>query len=73
MLSKVVPGVLQQGMELYTRLRGEHVEHDDVQEDVDRLKMSSECRKRAAEDDSHTLRYVIVYLSCNILMVALFY
>ena len=37
---------------------GEHVQHDDVKEDIDRLKISSECRKRAAEDDSHTLRQI---------------
>ena len=37
---------------------GEHVQHDDLKEEIDRLKISSECRKRAAEDDSHTLRQI---------------
>ena len=47
---------------------GEHVQHDGEKEEIDRLKMSSECRKRAAEDDSHTLRQIfdeVLYVTCH--------
>ena len=37
---------------------GEHVQHDEVKVEIVRFKIAGECRKRAADQDSHTLRQI---------------
>jgi len=37
------------------RVTTEHAQHDAVTEEISKLKIVGQCRKRAAEEDSHTL------------------
>jgi len=37
------------------RIATEHAQHDAVTEEISKLKIVGQCRKRTAEEDSHTL------------------
>ena len=40
------------------RITTEHAQHDAVTEEISHLKIVGQCRKRAAQEDSHTLRQI---------------
>jgi len=43
-----------------------HTQHDAVTEEISKLKIVGQCRKRAAEEDSHTLRQIFDDTSDNV-------
>jgi len=49
------------------RVTTEHAQHDAVTEEISHLKIVGHCRKRAAQEDSHTLP-ILIRFYLNVLL-----